>query len=488
MKCRRAGIVLVFLSAMPAPAAAQEIPPLPPGRPASYAPPIGARRPKPEAPERLPQGLPPSQAAVPQTLPIDLPTALRLADAQNPQIQFARERILAAEADLERTSVLLLPNLLAGGEWTRHDGQIQEVRGNVIPVNKSAVLAAGGFRTNVSLADAYFEPLAARQVVANRVANARTTANDTLRDVALQYYETVRAKANSAIAQETVGNAEKLNNLAQSYFRNQKLKEADAKRAEAEYRTRLQEAEAIREAAAIASIRLAQQLRLDPFVMLDPAEAQAAPITVVDPDAAANELAITALMNRPELAESQALVNVAIERLRRATYGPLFPSVLLDYRAGFFAGGPKSFVGNAGARSDADALVFWELHNLGFGDHALKRERESEVRQAQIRVVAAMDQIVAEVADALARLKSLRAQMVVARQTVASAERSYQLNWKLFTDGGIDLIRPIEVVQSVQALAVARVSYLNAVIEHNRAQFQLYWALGLPVEDAKPEH
>src|SRR5262249_35584528 len=114
-------------------------------------------------------------------------------------------------------------------------------------------------------------------------------------------------------------------------------------------------------------------------------------------------------------------------------------------------------------------------------------ERESEVRQAQIRVVGVMDQVVADVADALARLKSLRAQMDQARRTVLSAERSYQLNWKLFTDGGIKLITPLEVLQSVGALATARANYLSAVIDYDRAQIQLYWALGLPVENATTE-
>jgi outer membrane protein TolC len=451
------------------------------GQEPAPAPPIGAAKPKYGAAEQLPS--PPPQT---QVYPISLPTALRLAQAQNPQIQFAQERIVAAEAELARADVALLPNLSGGGEWLRHDGQIQRTEGQVITISKSAFFAGGGFRTSVALADAYFDPLAARQILANRIAGARTAANDILRDVAVSYYETIRSKAAEAIARETYENAEKLDKFAQSYLRAQKLNEADAERARAEYRTRLQELESVRQATLVTSIRLAQLLRLDPFVLLDPAETKALPIILIDPNAPPNELAVTALMNRPELDENKALVNFAIEQLRRATYGPMIPSVLLDYRAGVFGGEVNGFVGNANGRGDVAAGLVWELKGLGFADLALKRQRESEVRQAKLQVVAAMDLVVAQVADSFSRLRFLKLQMDAARLAVASAERSYQLNWKLFTDGGLGLIRPIEVIQSINALASARAAYLNAIIDFNREQFQLYWALGNPVEHAQP--
>ncbi|MEX2025752.1 MAG: TolC family protein, partial [Pirellulaceae bacterium] len=78
-----------------------------------------------------------------------------------------------------------------------------------------------------------------------------------------------------------------------------------------------------------------------------------------------------------------------------------------------------------------------------------------------------------------------RAQLETARTAVDAAQRSYELSIQLFREGGIELILPIEVVQSVNALTRARQDYLTAVIEHNRAQFQLLWALGFPLESAR---
>jgi hypothetical protein len=60
---------------------------------------------------------------------------------------------------------------------------------------------------------------------------------------------------------------------------------------------------------------------------------------------------------------------------------------------------------------------------------------------------------------------------------VTTASRALSLNFD-----GIrgKALRPIEAQQAIGALAAARRQYLAAVIDHNRAQFELLRALGLP--------
>src|SRR5206468_12537739 len=43
---------------------------------------------------------------------------------------------------------------------------------------------------------------------------------------------------------------------------------------------------------------------------------------------------------------------------------------------------------------------------------------------------------------------------------------------------------PLEVIDSLRILARARYEYLDAIIDYNRAQFQLWVALGRPPADA----
>ncbi|MEX2139452.1 MAG: TolC family protein [Pirellulales bacterium] len=368
-----------------------------------------------------------------------------------------------------------------GPRWTRHDGQIQDTRGDVLSVSRSALFVGSGATLSVDTSEARFAPLAARQVVAARQAGSRATTNSTLLEVSNGYWDLLRSFSNEAIVREAVENTQALERLAESYLRNEKLKQADAERIRAELRTRLGDLDLAGQEKRIVSARLGRLLRLDPFVTLLPAEDRPVPVEVVDSGQPRRELAATALRNRPELAESRSLAGAAAARLLQAQYGPWLPSLLLDYDAGGFGGGPNDFFGDFDGRSDVEAAAIWTVRNLGHGEWAAQRERDSEVRQARLRVIDQMDRVVSEVAEALARVEARRAQLETARTAVDAAQQSYELNLRLFREGGIELILPIEVVQSVNALTRARQDYLSAVVEYNRAQFQLLWALGFPL-------
>jgi outer membrane protein TolC len=425
-----------------------------------------------------------SQASVEPFL-IDLPTALRLANAENPQIRFASERIAVAQAQYEQASVLWLPHLSVGPRWLRHDGQIQDIRGEVITVSRSALFAGGGARLQVGVADAYFEPLAARQMVAASSAGQRAVTNETLLEVALAYWDLVRAHAALAIARETLDNTSRLDERAQGWLRIEKLKPADAERVRTELHGRAQDLQLAQEKIRVVSARLARLLRLDPFLTLVPGEGRVVPLDLVDPQLPPAELAATALGNRPELAESRALAQAAGARLRQAEMGPFLPSFVLDYAAGGFGGGRNSFFGEFDGRSDAEVAAVWQLHNLGLGNRALARQRAAEMRQSQIHVMAEMDRVVSEAAQAAARVQARRQQLPPADSAVASAASSFKRNFELFSKGGVELILPIEVLQSLNAMNKARQDQLEATIAYNHAQLQLHWALGFPV-DASP--
>ena len=66
-----------------------------------------------------------------RTFPIDLPTALRLADAQNVDVQIARARIAEARANRDSALEKFFPWLGVGAGYRRHEGRIQDVAGDV---------------------------------------------------------------------------------------------------------------------------------------------------------------------------------------------------------------------------------------------------------------------------------------------------------------------------------------------------------------------
>src|SRR5262249_40064182 len=105
---------------------------------------------------------PPTAAAGDKPLPINLPTALQLANVSPMDIALASQRIQVAAAQLQRAQVLWLPTVYLGTDYFRHDGQIQDVAGNVFGTSKSTLLVGAAPSAVFAVTDAIFGPLAAR--------------------------------------------------------------------------------------------------------------------------------------------------------------------------------------------------------------------------------------------------------------------------------------------------------------------------------------
>ena len=418
---------------------------------------------------------------------IDLPTALRLASAQNYKIAIATERIAEASAQLDQSKALVLPALTVGASYNHHEGPIQETNGNVLDVNRSARyagLGAGaagagtvqfpGVSLTIDLADAFFEPLAARQNSLAAKAGAAAVTNQVLLDVCIAYYELVHAKAALAIAEETYQNASYLAGLTETFAKTGEGLESDAERAAVEQLLRERNFEKAREAFRVQSVRLAEMLHLDSEVQLDPADTNVVPIHIVQADRSLNELIETAMLNHPQVKQQQALADRAFERFRQAKNGPLIPNLALNFSAGRFDGES----GDSGGRSDYDALLYWRFY---FGDEARTREQHSRYRQARLERLAAADRVASEVAESYARIEALQKQLAPSASAIERASRSLQLNRaRIYEKQGL----PIEVLQAIQSLETTRRLYLDTVIDYNQAQFRLYTALGQPPSEA----
>src|SRR5262249_28785995 len=150
-------------------------------------------------------------------------------------------------------------------------------------------------------------------------------------------------------------------------------------------------------------------LLLEPTVDLRPADLTVVPVTLVPPDLGVDELVATGLMNRPELAESRALVQAAVARWRQARVDPLVPRLEGGYTAGLFGGGLRDQMSNFAGRGDGLAQATWELRNLGFADVARARVRRSQVNESNLHVVEVQAQVAAEV-TAAAKLARSRLQ------------------------------------------------------------------------------
>jgi outer membrane protein TolC len=97
------------------------------------------------------------------------------------------------------------------------------------------------------------------------------------------------------------------------------------------------------------------------------------------------------------------------------------------------------------------------------------------------------DTIASQIARAYYQVQFRQRQIEASRAQVKAAAEAVPLNFKGITGGNL---RAIEGQQAVQTPAFARSQYLAAVIDYNRAQFQLLQALGQALDsapcDAKP--
>src|SRR5262249_27359826 len=89
------------------------------------------------APVLLSSPVSPSASELPATplaqpgdrpLPINLPTALQLANVRAVDVAAASERIQVATAVLKQSEVLWLPTITVGGDYARHDGRNQDAQ------------------------------------------------------------------------------------------------------------------------------------------------------------------------------------------------------------------------------------------------------------------------------------------------------------------------------------------------------------------------
>jgi outer membrane protein TolC len=441
--------------------------------------------------------------------PIDLPGALRLAGARDLDIAIARERICQAVADLEQARVLWLPSLYLGPNWIRHDGQVQLVNGPIQTISKSSLFlgatAAGGssvtgpipaggpaqvsgLSTILRISDAIFEPLAARQVVDARRAGLQAATNDALLALAEAYLDLQDAVGRIVIARDAASNAHLLTELTAAYTRSGAGLEADERRSRTELDRRRREVEAAVGQFEVASAELVRRIRLDPCVVVAPVEPPETVLRLIADDCSLDDLIVTGLRHRPELAQAQELVQATLTRLKQARLRPLIPSVAFRYSGGGFGGGQNGFFGNFDSRSDADVNLFWQVQNLGLADRAIVKARAAEQRTAALELLKLQDRVAADVVRAdKARLAALR-QMQEAGRALPEALASLRLNLVNIRRGaGLPgSTRPIEVLQPIQALAQARVDYLDAVLAYNRAQFRLYRALGQPALLSSP--
>ena len=408
---------------------------------------------------------------------IDLPTALRLAGANNLDVEIAREKVAEARAANESARARYFPFIAPAIVVRKHDDNIQAVDGPILDRDKQSLAAGVGVNVHLDLGETYYQNLVARQTVRSQEAALAGRQREVTYRAASAYFDLARARASVIAAEEAARisgrHAEQIDATAEAGLTFQ----GDAARVRgARERAELTLVRA-RTDQRIAGARLAEILRLDPTVELVPADGALAPISLAIADEDLGGLISRALARRPELDEAMARLESARAMHRAVTRAPLIPTIGAQATVGGLGGGPEgsTLTRDYGFSGDYSFGLSWRVGPGGLFDTNRQRETASRERQVQLEQEKVRDVIRRQVVEHHARLRSLATQIELARKTLEATDQTARLS-RQRRETGVSAV--LEDLQAEDELARARRDYLSTIADYNLAQYALRYATG----------
>jgi outer membrane protein TolC len=403
--------------------------------------------------------------------PIDLPTVLRLAGANNLDIAYVREKVHEAQARAQLAQEKFWPTVGTGYLFRRHEGLTQATDGTFVEVDKQQTFVGAVGRLRWDAGDALFSALSASQRYEGSRSLLEATEQSVLLEAARSYFDLVREHLRARVSEQSAAVSEKLASELNLSFQAGRAFEGDVLRARVQHSAgRLQYLRS-REAIRLASLRLGSLLRLSPGIELFPVEEVPQPLRLVSPDAPESVLLEEALRKRPEIQEALAELGASQRDESSAVWGPLIPTVEVEAAPGRLGPVPSDL------ENTADYLfsLGWRIGPGGLFDRGRRNLAGARVRQAEIRLERVRQQVTDEVLSALTQLRAKEEQKKLAEQAVADAERALSLNQQRQAR---NIGLPLEVLQAEESLTRARLDLFTAIVEYNQAQLRAFTHVG----------
>jgi outer membrane protein TolC len=420
-----------------------------------------------------------ASAAEPQATdssPIDLPTALRLAGAQNLDVQIAREHYQEAVANKESAVAQFFPWIAPGIGYHRRDGVAQAVPSGVISdahfqsYSPGAVISA-----QLVLGDAIYNSLAAKQLVKASDQALESQRQDSILSAAQAWFDLSRAKAMVGVVNEGLMTSRDYQKQLHEAVAAGVAFKGDELRVQSQseqYEIQLKQAN---ERQRVEAANLARILHLDPRVELMPIGDCVAPFTLFESNLTVNALVEQGLKSRPEIKQTEALTAAARANKDGAVVGPWIPTLGATVYGGGLGGGPDGGPSNFGPEGDYTIGLSWKIGPGGLFDPGRTKAGKARLASAELSQAQLKDIIISQVVSSHTKVVSVAGQLSLARTNLATATQALTLTHdrKQYGVGAV-----LEDIQAQQDLTRARGEYLTAVAEHNKAQYTLQRAVG----------
>ncbi len=436
----------------------------------------------PSEPPALARAVAPDQAeiqvapqAAPDVLPISLDMVLRMACDQNSQIQLAREKLNEACAQKDLADLAWLPNVYVGAAYWRHEGGIQNEDGTLTRSSTGAIF--GGTEINVQLdpKEAAFQRVnACRQVWQRRGELSRITSEQLL-EATTTYIDLLMARTSEAIAAQLEKQEQELLKRARDLAEKEPPSRIQAEAIEAELRGHKQAIAKLHQQGDAASVKLAQLIGVDPKTRLMPIDDRLVPFALADTGAPVDDLVDRALANGPGVRELQSLLALVQNSIEKAKGpGMLMPMLELRVAEGGFGAGPgDSMLWDN--RFDAALQVRWNLTDLCKARDQ-QRVTESKLQQLYLSHQELRNKLAAGVREARSAVSGGEEQIRYGADYIRYASHAYQLSDERLKNPPLeraDRLTELQVLQSLRALELAHLRYLDAVSAYDKAQLRL---------------
>ena len=405
---------------------------------------------------------------------VDLPTVMKLAGANNDEIELARVKHTETIAESKLAWQRFWPSLNLGVGYKRHDGNIQDVAGAIFDASKQQYTVGPTILIDWAPGEIYYAALAAKQKVLAAEQLAEKSRHDIVTQATGRYFDLLSNEASLAVIEDDLRVTQDYANQLGGAVEAGTAFRADLLRVQTQVSRAKLAIRKEQEKRDLAAAALAETLRLPPQTELRPAKADLVPVRLYGRTGVATLLS-QAAQNRPEMKVAAAVNSAAQLEKERARVAPMIPNVQAGYSFGGLGGGFNGQMGSFDDTQDMYIGLGWKIGPGGLFDRqrqviAGAREEATQLQAGQIKAA-----IGREVVEASAKAQSAHDQIAINDEAVTAAEEMVKLaKERQASQLGVVL----EYLLAREELTRARQSRVQAVTDFNKAQHELKRAVG----------
>jgi outer membrane protein TolC len=418
-------------------------------------------------------------------VPICLDTVLRLAQDKNGQVRLARMKLTAAETDQEWANKRWLPDLSAGIAAYHHDGGIQDFQGNIVRSTYNSAIPGLEVTGKYDPKELLYRRVEAERQVWTQKGDLSKLTSENLLDASTTYIDLLSARTGVVVSLETEGRLRELLEQAKALAKIDPGTSVEVSRIETELMAQSVLSVKLREASKSATAKLAYLLGLNPCCEFIVADKKLVPINLLDAAQPTEVLVEYALTRGPGVRELEGLLH-SVEAARNTNYGLThwLPSVEVSLLEGAFGASPAGQDFTWTNRFDAGVHLKWSLSEFVYAKQR-RQQADANIAQVHLSYQDLRSKLTLGVQEARDAIHSGREQVQLAEKHITYAEKSYELSSTRLKEN-VKGRSTSEVLLALRALGGARLEYLQAVRDLDKANLRLFILVGaLEAEGAK---